>query len=396
MFSFVGSFFLNYLGWVNISRLIVATSVSICATIYHSYLIAADETPTTGLYNLQLANLLLPWLLFSWKERVWLFTAMTINLILFFSYPVTNAWFELPLDDTSFRSGTLGTMSQIIAVLTALSALFLINQLHEQTNTENDGLLKEMMAKQEKMQHAENRMKENILKLEEAQEMERQRSWASEGIAQCTKIIRAHSQSEQLYDQLIQFVVKYMKANQGALMVSKDDATEPYLQMVACYAYDRKKYLDKRIMAGEGITGQAFLEQDTIYLTEIPDNYINIRSGLGGTNPNAILVVPMKENEKVEGVLELASFHPFPKYQIEFIEKLGEVIASTIYNTRINELTQKLLDDSKIQTEQMRAQEEEMRQNMEELAATQEELQRKEREYICRIEELETKLNVEA
>jgi PAS domain S-box-containing protein len=114
-----------------------------------------------------------------------------------------------------------------------------------------------------------------------------------------------------------------------------------------------------------------------IYLTEVPQNYISIKSGLGGANPRSILIVPLVVNDKIEGVIELASFNLFQPFEIEFLQKLGESIASTIASVKINERTKHLLDESQMQSEQMRAQEEEMRQNMEEIAATQEEMQRK-------------------
>jgi PAS domain S-box-containing protein len=208
---------------------------------------------------------------------------------------------------------------------------------------------------------------------------EQERNWTTEGLAKFVYILRANNQEiTALGDHIITSLVKYINANQGGLFVLNDDNEKhPYLELVSCYAYDRKKFIQKQIQPGQGLVGQAYLEKDTIYLTEIPEDYVTITSGLGLGNPTSLLIVPLKVNDQILGIVELASFHKFGKYQIEFIEKLGESIASTIANAKVNERTKKLLEDSQQQSEQMRAQEEEMRQNMEELHATQEDLQRK-------------------
>jgi len=152
--------------------------------------------------------------------------------------------------------------------------------------------------------------------------------------------------------------------------------------MVSAYAWDRKKYISKTIRLGEGLVGQAAIEKGTIYLTDVPENYISITSGLGDANPRCIMIVPLLFDDELFGVMEFASFKVYQNFEVEFVEKVGEILATTISRANINKQTQKLLKDSQKLTEELRTQEEEMRQNLEEMNATQEELQQREVERI--------------
>lgn len=222
-------------------------------------------------------------------------------------------------------------------------------------------------------------MRDNLVKSAEREEREK---FANLGLARIGEILRQNADNlELLADRVIEETVRYMKANQGSIFVLEDqDSEQEHLRLVASRAWDRKKYSEKKIGIGEGLVGQAAIEKRTIFMTQVPPGYITITSGLGVANPRCILIVPLRSEDQVVGVIELASFTMYQEFEIKFLERVGESIASTILTTRNNQRNKELLDRSNTLMEQLRSQEEEIRQNMEEMQATQEEMQRKNQE----------------
>ncbi len=223
---------------------------------------------------------------------------------------------------------------------------------------------------------------------------EQEEKYITVGVNAISEILRNNNNNiDALANELIKGIVKYLGINQGGLFLVEGDE-EKYLKLISCYAFERRKFLQKKIELGEGLVGQCFLEKDIVYMRDVPQEYVRITSGLGDAAPTNILMVPIQTQDQIVGVLELASLYEISQNKIDFVTKACESIASAIVSTQITQRVQLLLGDAQQQAEEMRSQEEEMRQNMEELSATQEEMQRKEQEYIAKINRLESELNL--
>jgi methyl-accepting chemotaxis protein len=225
-------------------------------------------------------------------------------------------------------------------------------------------------------------------------EEDENRNWAAQGVAKFSDILRKNTNDldELAYD-IISNLVKYTNSNQGGIYIINDnDKDNFFIEMKASYAYDRRKFITKRIEIGEGLVGRCYQEKEKIYLTEIPNDYVKITSGLGEDNPRALLIVPFIYNDVIYGLVEIASFSEYPPHAIEFIERIGESIAATISSSKAQIQTALLLEQSQQQAEEMASQEEEMRQNMEELRATQEQSSRREEELQREVGELRKRI----
>lgn len=205
------------------------------------------------------------------------------------------------------------------------------------------------------------------------------RNWTNKGHALFGEILRQRSRGvSQLTDDIIKNLVYYLNANQGGLFLINDTTDILKIDLVSAFAYDRKKFFERSINVGDGLIGTVALERNTIYLKEIPEDYIEIESGLGDSSPKSLLIVPLKFEDDILGIVEIASFKELEKYEIKFVEEVAQSIASTLLTAKINARTEQLLEESRKQSEELAAQEVEARQNMEEMRATQELAQRRE------------------
>jgi len=201
--------------------------------------------------------------------------------------------------------------------------------------------------------------------------------WETQGLAQFGELLRSARSLSDMSLEVVRFIVKYLNCNQGSFYrVKEAQAQYPVLELEACYAYDRRKYQDRVIDAGQGLLGQCYHEAQHILLYNVPQNYVSITSGLGHATPRCILIMPAVAEGKVLGVLEVAAFHRLSDHEVAFCKKATEAFATVIHSLATHESIKQLLLQSQGQMEQLRLQEEEMRQNLEELKATEEQLSR--------------------
>lgn len=242
-------------------------------------------------------------------------------------------------------------------------------------------------------------MRDNLKKAaeedEKRKEEDRQRSWAAQGLAKFGEILRESTDDmEEFSYRIISNLVKYLEANIGGFYLVNDDNTDDvHLELKATYAYGRQKYIEKRIDYGVTVIGQVAQEKEKIYMTDIPEDYIKISSGLGEDNPKSLLVMPLIMNEELYGIMEIASFEALPQYKLNFVEQVSEIIAATISNVKVNLHTAKLLQESQEKSERMAKQEEETKRQIEEMKKKQEELQRKNQNEQERNEKLKEDFN---
>jgi putative methionine-R-sulfoxide reductase with GAF domain len=224
-----------------------------------------------------------------------------------------------------------------------------------------------------------NKLKENIdlnqIKLSEEQERLR----FSEIQAKFNDILReSASNIKMLADASLVNLVKVFNASVGGFFILNDDTHPPYLELVSAFAYDRIKSLTKTVFPGDGLIGMCAVEKNTILLDKVPQGYLEIESGLGEASPENLLIIPLKSDENLLGIIEIASFNTFSKTEINFIENIAEDIASTLETTKISDRTNLLLEESQKKSDELAQRDSEMSDKIEQLREIQMETKKSE------------------
>ena len=176
---------------------------------------------------------------------------------------------------------------------------------------------------------------------------------------------------------LMSEVTPLVAAHHGAFYVGEGlgPDEEPSFALLATYGYKERKSISNRFRLGESIVGQAALERKSIVITQAPEDYIKIASGLGEAAPASIIVIPVLFEESVLAVLELASFTPFTEVQQTFLDQLSESIGVVLNTIQANSRTEELLEQSQSLTQELQSQSEELQSQQDELKRSNTELE---------------------
>ena len=203
-------------------------------------------------------------------------------------------------------------------------------------------------------------------------------NWDMKGLEQLSEIIEDYDgDMEQTTYKIIACLCHYVRANQSAFFIVNETIPDDrYFEASAIYAYSRRKYLKTKIDMGNGMMSECFHSGETIYMTDVPSDYIKITSGLGEATPRCIALLPLKFEEKVLGIIEFAFFEPLPAYMLQFLEKAATRIGGFLTRIMETQHMRSLLEDYKLKTEQLLEKEETQKQTMKEMLLLQEEMGR--------------------
>lgn len=151
---------------------------------------------------------------------------------------------------------------------------------------------------------------------------------------------------ETLVYEIIKYISDFTGGVQGGFYLADEDENGiKFLNLLAFYSYNRKVFYKKRIEFGDGLAGTCAKERKTTY-TNVPPNYLEIKSGFGAMPPEYLFLVPLVHTNEVLGIMEFAFIKSIDEFNKNFIVSAANVVASAIFTSETTFKTDKLLKET--------------------------------------------------
>jgi HAMP domain-containing protein/CheY-like chemotaxis protein/signal transduction histidine kinase len=199
-----------------------------------------------------------------------------------------------------------------------------------------------------------------IANLRETTQKNTEQDWLKTNLAKFTRMLQGQRDLETVSKLILSELTPLVSAQHGVFFMMETVEHDPFLKLLSTYAYRERKSLGNRFHLGEGLVGQCALEKERILLTEVPDNYVKISSGLGESTPLNVVVLPVLFEGQVTAVIELASFRRFSEIHLTFLDQLTESIAIVLNTIAASMRTEELLKQAQSLAEELQTQQKEL------------------------------------
>jgi HAMP domain-containing protein/signal transduction histidine kinase len=173
-----------------------------------------------------------------------------------------------------------------------------------------------------------------------------EQDWLKTNLAEFTRMLQGQRDFLTVGKLILSEVAPLVSAQQGAFYMIDNSNGESELKLLASYASHEGNGAKSRFKLGESLVGQAALEKRRILLSDVPNNYAKVSSGLGEFHPTNIVVLPILFEGQVKAVMELSSVERFSPTHQAFLDQLTESIGIVLNTIEASTRTENLLKQS--------------------------------------------------
>jgi signal transduction histidine kinase/CheY-like chemotaxis protein/HAMP domain-containing protein len=213
------------------------------------------------------------------------------------------------------------------------------------------------------------KLNEMIRNLRETTRENTEQDWLKTNLERFTRLLQGQRDLATVSRMILSELAPLLSVQHGVFYtLVADEGHDPILRYQAGYGFKERKHLANEFRLGEGLVGQCAQEKERILLTDVPDDYVTINSGLGESRPLNIIVLPILFEGSVRAVVELASFSRFSDTHQAFLDRLTESIGLVLNTIEANTLTENLLTQAQSQAQELQSRQEDLRASNEDLA----------------------------
>ncbi|ROR46162.1 HAMP domain-containing protein [Kitasatospora cineracea] len=209
--------------------------------------------------------------------------------------------------------------------------------------------------------------------LRETTRANHEQDWLKTHLARLTSLIQGRREPAAVAELLVDELCPLLGAQYGTCYLAEETEGGTVLVRAAAYGHHGPD-APHGFGLGESLVGQAGRSRRPIAVGELPPGYAEIGSGLGSASPRELLIQPITMEDRLLGVLEVATLHHFTDLHRDFLERLAQAIGTTLATLLANARTDELLRESRRLTSELRARSEQLVDGQEELRRSNAEL----------------------
>ncbi len=280
--------------------------------------------------------------------------------------------------ETLFPYVTLGVTLFVLIVICAMTWDFSLMIRKARNYQQQAGVERAALENKIKQLSIENEQQQRRFNTE--QQEQRQQVWVDNGIAQLSTLMAQNQNSlKNLCENTLFQLTKYLRVNAAMLYVARIDPEEHCVKLYMHAHYgltqeqlERNSVLDE----DQGMVGACYHDNTFQHISNLPEGFMKISSGLGACTPPSLLLMPLQSTAGVVGVLELGRFENFQEYEISFVKRIAVILANNLTHTKNNEDYIAALDATNQTIAQLHKQIAQQEQYNEQMAAELEEYRR--------------------
>lgn len=315
--------FLNYVGLIHLSRLIMALLPMSLGIVFVSYILQSNQTSPLGSFAVLFSFMIVPAILFDIRETLPFAFCMIFNISILLFQQQFNLFFDIEMENSFFFSKIYDIITVFVACGVIIGALIALQKININAQNVNIKLVESLNEQNENLKTSREELENSFIALRKAQSQNEAFTWLAQKRSGLTDIFNKHR--ENFMNPVLSYIVKTLNAQQGLIYNINTDTEKATI--CATYACDLDKIKNKEVEIGEGNVGQVLQQKKMIHLKKIPDNFLNTQIGANQIKANEILIFPIKNEDRILAILELSTYTTFEDRHIDFLNQTSKDIA---------------------------------------------------------------------